>query len=58
MEEDEQKIKYIQNKFRNKLAILQKAKDSIFKLFRNKLEAEKIKQIKDSLLVKDDLNTK
>lgn len=56
MQEDSQKIKIIQDQFRNKLLILQKTKDSLLKLFRNKLEEKKIDQIKDSLIINSDSN--
>lgn len=56
MQEDVQKIKTIQDQFRNKLSILQKTKDGLLKLFRNKLEEKKIDQIKNSLIINSDSN--
>lgn len=57
MQEDVQKIKYLQDKFRNDLSILQKTKDSFLKLFQNKLEEKKIEQIKGSILINNNSNT-
>lgn len=57
MQEDVQKIKYLQDKFRNDLSILQKTKDGILKLFRSKLEEKKIEQIKSSLHINNNSNT-
>lgn len=58
MQEDSQKIKIIQDQFRNKLSILQKTKDGLLNLFRNKLEEKKIEQIKDSLIINNNSNIK
>lgn len=57
MQEDVQKIKCLQDKFRNNLSILQKTKDSLLKLFRSKLEEKKIEKIKNSLLFNNNSNT-
>jgi hypothetical protein len=51
MQEDVQKIKYLQDKFRSNLSALQKAKDGFLKLFRSKLEEKKIEQIKNSFFI-------
>ena len=40
-----EKIKYLQDKFRNNLSILQKTKEGFLKLFRSKLEEKKIEEI-------------
>ncbi len=53
-----QKVKYLQDKFRNNLSILQKTKDGFLKLFRNSLEEKKIEQIKDVLVTSHNPNSK
>jgi len=57
MQENVKKIKYLQNKFRNDLSILQKTKDGFLRLFRSKLEEKKIEQIKGSILINNNSYT-
>lgn len=42
----------IRTNFRNKLSILQKAKHSLMKLFRKRLEEKKLEEIRHNLLEK------
>lgn len=53
-----QKVKYLQDKFRNNLSILQKTKEGFLKLFRNKLEEKKIEEIKNQLFTNTNANPK
>ncbi len=53
-----QKIKYLQDKFRNNLSILQKTKEGFLKLFRSKLEEKKIEEIKNTLITSHNPNSK
>ncbi len=50
-----QKVKYLQDKFRNNLSILQKTKEGFLKLFRSKLEEKKIEEIKNQLFTNTNL---
>jgi hypothetical protein len=49
---EEQKIKdlnKVKKEFNEKFTVLKKAKDSLFKLFRQKLEEKKIEEIKNNI---------
>lgn len=49
---DDQKLrelKELQNSFRNSISILKKTKTEFIKLFKKRLEEEKIKELKNSL---------
>jgi len=51
MRDEVKKIKYIQNKFRINLSILQKTKDNLFNSLQSKLEEKKIKEVKGSIYI-------
>ncbi len=53
-----EKIKYLQDKFRNNLSILQKTKEGFLKLFRSKLEEKKIEEIKNTFATSHNPNSK
>lgn len=53
-----QKIKYLQDKFRNNLSILKKTKEGFLKLFKSRLEEKKIEEIKNTFIISHNPNSK
>lgn len=47
-----EKLNSIRSEFRAKMSVLQKAKHSLMKLFRKKLEEKKLEDLRDNLLKK------
>ncbi len=50
MDNEAERVLRLKEKFMNKISILKKSKDSILRLFKNKLEERKIEEIKNEII--------
>ncbi len=51
-EKNVENLKALRERFRSRLSELKKAKGNLFKLFRQRLEEKKVKEIKDSINIR------